>query len=508
MALAFETSLAFATGSGISQTRSITIGSISNGFMTIAVLKQKNNSTCTGVTVNGSAATKVDTVIVNSVEENTLWRFLNPPAGTYDIVASFSGPGISGIAVSVHSGAEQGAPEDHGTYYASYVTTVEKALTTVSAGSWLVGWARCQVDMTAGTNTYFRSASSGNTLMIDTNGASDATKKLIVTQQSAGYGTVMLMSIKAVSVAPTVTTQAVSDITPTTATGNGNITATGGEDCDKRGIVYATSSQSAPGDVAPGSSGYSSYEEDSGSTYSTGAFTKDLTSLTSGQTYYVRAYAHNSAGYAYGDEVSFTTVKNVSISQGVESAIFSIPAYGLSLGISLSPSVQTASFTVPSYTILSGDTLQSPSTQVGTFFIPTYGVLYDTLVEVLAQSAIFSVPSMTVSINKIMSVDAQSSIFSIPGYFLSYDYVVSQNVLEATFSIPAYSSIVETRVTPDAQVVTTSIPAYALEIGSTISMTTQVMIFSIPTLQKYGGVWVKSMRPTTADWSKTSVNND
>jgi len=47
--------------------------------------------------------------------------------------------------------------------------------------------------------------------------------------------------------APTVTTQAVDDILATTATGNGNITDTGGENCTTRGIAYGTTSINVTG---------------------------------------------------------------------------------------------------------------------------------------------------------------------------------------------------------------------------------------------------------------------
>ena len=48
--------------------------------------------------------------------------------------------------------------------------------------------------------------------------------------------------------APTVTTQAVSSIAPTTATGNGNITTTGGEDASAQGVCYnKTSPTGLPG---------------------------------------------------------------------------------------------------------------------------------------------------------------------------------------------------------------------------------------------------------------------
>ena len=106
-----------------------------------------------------------------------------------------------------------------------------------------------------------------------------------------------------------VTTQSASGVTGTTVTGNGNITATGGENADKVGFVYSTSSQSLPGNVAPTSSGYTSYAEDTGS-FGTGAFTKILTGLNAVTTYYARSYAHNSTGYIYGNEVSFFTISS------------------------------------------------------------------------------------------------------------------------------------------------------------------------------------------------------
>lgn len=123
---------------------------------------------------------------------------------------------------------------------------------------------------------------------------------------STGVTSALSNTISVIVPVPTVTTQAGSSIESSTATGNGNITNTGGENNDKRGFVYDTASKSLPGNVAPGSSGYANYAEDAGS-FVAGTFTKNLTSLNTGATYYVRAYAHNSTGYAYGGEVSFLT---------------------------------------------------------------------------------------------------------------------------------------------------------------------------------------------------------
>ncbi len=108
---------------------------------------------------------------------------------------------------------------------------------------------------------------------------------------------------------PTVTTESSDNVTNISADVHGTIQATGGNDADKRGFVYGTTSfPDDPGNVPPDSSGYDTFVEDSNGPFSTGPFTNSLTSLTQNTTYYVRAYAHNSQGYSYGDEVNFTPV--------------------------------------------------------------------------------------------------------------------------------------------------------------------------------------------------------
>lgn len=107
-------------------------------------------------------------------------------------------------------------------------------------------------------------------------------------------------------VLPTVITEAVDNIDITTATGHGDIDADGGEACDHRGIVYGKTSHGDPGDTAPGDTAYDDFEDEADG-FGEVPFSRSLTGLDKRTKYYVRAYAHNSAGYAYGDEVSFTT---------------------------------------------------------------------------------------------------------------------------------------------------------------------------------------------------------
>lgn len=152
--------------------------------------------------------------------------------------------------------------------------------------------------------------------------------KKTVDSSSGFHMTAMWLTVDYVSLEyPTVTTQAASSVTPVAATGNGNITAIGGEAPDVRGIVYSTSTQSLPGNVAPDASGYSLVVSDTG-TFSTGAFTEALTGLSLSTTYYARAYAHNTDGYSYGGEVNFTTGSAPTVTTQAVSSIATLTATG------------------------------------------------------------------------------------------------------------------------------------------------------------------------------------
>ena len=100
-----------------------------------------------------------------------------------------------------------------------------------------------------------------------------------------------------VAVAPTITTTAVSSIGTTTASSGGVITADGGASVTQRGLVWSTSTN-------PTIALSTKTEDGTG----TGTYTSALSGLIANTTYYVRAYATNSAGTGYGAEVSFATL--------------------------------------------------------------------------------------------------------------------------------------------------------------------------------------------------------
>jgi hypothetical protein len=98
---------------------------------------------------------------------------------------------------------------------------------------------------------------------------------------------------------PDVSTATLTGINQTTATGGGNVTSNGGHYVSARGVCWSTSPNPTIAD--------SKTSDGQG----TGSFTSNLTGLSISTLYYVRAYATNSAGTSYGDQVSFTTLSYV-----------------------------------------------------------------------------------------------------------------------------------------------------------------------------------------------------
>ena len=90
-------------------------------------------------------------------------------------------------------------------------------------------------------------------------------------------------------------TTAATSITSTTAASGGNVTDIGTSAVTAKGVCWGTTT----GPLVTGSH----TTDGTGS----GTFTSSLSGLTPGTTYYVRSYATNTAGTAYGAEVSFTT---------------------------------------------------------------------------------------------------------------------------------------------------------------------------------------------------------
>jgi hypothetical protein len=113
-----------------------------------------------------------------------------------------------------------------------------------------------------------------------------------------GYGSQVTFTTNQIAVA-VLTTTAITATTQTTATSGGNITADNGSPVTARGVCWSTSQNPTTAN--------SKTTDASG----TGSFTSSITGLTPGATYYVRAYATNSVGTAYGNQITLTALANL-----------------------------------------------------------------------------------------------------------------------------------------------------------------------------------------------------
>jgi hypothetical protein len=104
---------------------------------------------------------------------------------------------------------------------------------------------------------------------------------------------------------PVVTTSNVSDITEHTAVSGGEVSEDGGTAVTARGICWSTLSDPTLND---------SFSTDG---TGVGPFVSQMIDLLSDTTYYVRAYATNAKGTAYGNLISFTTTLLITMAMSI-----------------------------------------------------------------------------------------------------------------------------------------------------------------------------------------------
>jgi hypothetical protein len=125
------------------------------------------------------------------------------------------------------------------------------------------------------------------------------------------FGIASLNSCKKDPTIPILTTNAQTNVTLNSATSGGVITKDGGEAVTARGVCWGvTSKPTFAGSHTSDGTG-------------TGSFESNITGLTSNTLYYVRAYATNSVGTAYGNEISFTT-NSISLGSLTTTAVTAI----------------------------------------------------------------------------------------------------------------------------------------------------------------------------------------
>lgn len=127
----------------------------------------------------------------------------------------------------------------------------------------------------------------------------NTTKVLIINRSTGNNVEVSLIKDDVAIIPPEVTTAQISSVTSYDAVCGGAVTDDGGSDVISRGVCWNNSGNPTIAD----------HKTTDGS--GTGSFTSHLTGLNPDTKYYLRAYATNSAGTSYGDQISFVTAKAI-----------------------------------------------------------------------------------------------------------------------------------------------------------------------------------------------------
>ena len=205
-----------------------------------------------------------------------------------------------------------------------------------------------------------------------------------------GYGNAVAFTTEKPSIPIVNTLEEVTSITKNTAKSGGNITSDGGATVTARGVCWSTNETPTIAD--------NKTTDGSG----TGEFSSNLSGLTPGTTYYVRAYATNSNGTGYGNAISFKTeiaIITGSFTDPRDGNVYKTVTIGTQVwmaeNLKYLPSVvsyTTESYTEPYYYVYGfyGSNVASAKATVN---YTTFGVLYNFPAALIACPAGWHLPT-------------------------------------------------------------------------------------------------------------------
>ncbi len=293
----------------------------------ITLITQTSARSGGDITNGGSSAVQVRGICYDINSNPTIANFVvTGGSGSGNFALSLSGL-IPGTTYYVKAFATNGAGTSYGNEISfttnpvvlpSLITTTVTAVTRISAvsggnvtnngGGVLISKGICygtSHNPTIDQNTVEKGTATGS-FSADLTGLTPGTIYFVraFATNSAGtsYGNELSFTTSPVVLATLLTTVA-SAVLTTSATSGGIITNDGGGAILSKGVCYGTShNPTLSQNVVENGTG-------------TGSFNADLTGLNSATTYYLRAFATNSAGTAYGNEINFTTLPILKIGQ-------------------------------------------------------------------------------------------------------------------------------------------------------------------------------------------------
>ena len=354
-----------------------------------------NSATCGGNVTSDGGATIIQRGICYSTSQSSVLTGTKVPCstnGTGNYTCNLTGLSASTryyyCAYAINSeGTSYGSVEHFDTSSGGGTTPTAPTVVTIPSPSVTSNSATCGGNVTSDGGAtiiqrgicYSTSQSSvltGTKVPCNTNGTGNYTCSLTglsastryyycayaINSEGTSHGSVEHFDTSSgAAVPPTVTTKDPTDINPNSATCSGRVTDDGGAIVSQRGICYSTEHNP---DISSPLIEYAS-------TGGTGTFYCDLSNLSPNTTYFVRAFAINSAGPGYGLEIAFKTeIDYPTVTTGTYNAANnSVVCYGNVVSDGGSPIIERGICYSGSFSVdpMSGMHIPEGGTSIGSF---------------------------------------------------------------------------------------------------------------------------------------------
>jgi hypothetical protein len=327
---------------------------------------------------------------------------------TTNISSTTQTTAVSGGNINADGGAPVTA---RGVCWSSNTTSPTISNSTTNNGNGIGSFSSSLTDLLANTTYYVRAYATNNS--------------------GTAYGNVISFRTIAASTPTGLSTASISSVTQTTAVSGGNINADGGAPVTAKGVCWSNSTTSPT---------ISNSRTNNGN--GIGSFTSSLTGLLANTTYYVRAYATNSAGTAYGNMQTFSTSPNLSVGQqyqgGVIAYVFVTGDNGYVAGETHGLIVSSSNQSSGALWGCSGTSISgAANTAIGTGLFNTSAIVSGCSSSNTAASLCFNLSSGGFSDWYLPSRDELNKLYlnkSVIGGFASY-YYWSSSQISSLFSL-------------------------------------------------------------------------